>query len=266
MLKKTQLILASRGNSQESNAKTSRSSLKDREVIAGAVYINLADYSDPLKLWELKTELGQASQDFVNSFYATNPGIKEKLRYITHNQIKQLKPIANSGNAAVYYSIKTGRKNTYLNPSPAAVEPKADSIPELTLAEALNLMKGHYQAYLHTRRSLSEHCIISKDRMSELNWYPSPTQSTTEQFEEYKTIFITPERRRRETPEKEYYWARKWCHKQFVPKKMYCSTKLWRERNLWGEKRLFKKYKVGFDIPWNVKLAQVSVIFDRRAG
>jgi hypothetical protein len=129
-----------------------------------------------------------------------------RLDRLTYEEIQQLKSkTPEVSSAPAYYSVITGQKNSYLA-DPFAEKPNTVVQRRMSLQDAVACLKKHHKARLTSLNKPEPLYIISKQTMFELNWYPSANLSMMEQFNEYKALYITPERLRRETRFNENYW------------------------------------------------------------
>lgn len=238
LLEKTKLVLASRGK-KKFTAVVSEFQIK-KESEDNDVRLRLSDFRDIEHLWELKTELGRSSDAFVSSFYKINPDIYTALKRLTFAQVKQAREKQAGPSKFEYFSLFTGNKNTYLYVEDSALS-RPSTVDTMSLNEAMQKLKQHHTELMEEWKRPQPKFIIPKQSMVELNWYPSPYQTLTEQFEEYRQIFIAPERQKRETLLNELRLDLEWFAKNFSKRKKYCSTVRWRNKNIWSIKRLLKR-------------------------
>lgn len=239
VLEKTKLILATRGNKKSKELLREAKIQKEKE--AGDLRLDLKNFTTRESLLELKTELAQSPQELVDSFYAVNPEIYSAIKSLSSNKTKKTPNTLAKCVDVEYYSVITGKKNTYLY---SGVMPDSDRVEDkMSLATALQKLKQHHQDLLTEWRTPVVKFIIPKSSMIELNWYPSADKTLTEQFNEYRDIFITPERQRRETVAKEIELELKWFADQYSKRKKYCSTVRWRNKNIYNMKRLRRRCK-----------------------
>lgn len=238
-LQKTQLVLASRGNKTPLVEKRQR--IASQERAAGSVQLNPEDFFDENKLWELKTELEQSSTDFLEGFAAQNPEIMVRIQTLSFTKRAQARAKAGNLETIKYRSVLPGRGARPLQYFGGLIC-EASPSRAMSTEEAMNKLKQHHNEYW-AELKMRDRFIISLERMYDLNWYPSVEHSILEQFEEYRKIFIAPERARRETRMQEIHWELKWYAEQFSEKKKYCSTIRWRNKNIFSRNRLIKRYR-----------------------
>lgn len=199
--------------------------------------------SHKLLLWSVKKAIGTDPED-IKYYSRTYPDMMQEIKNLTFAQIKGIKENQKSKIKKIsYVSVIDGKRNSFqysldtyrVNP-PSAGE-------NLSYAEVVARLKHHHDALIAEWKKPKPTFIISEERMEEIGWYPAPTQTMTEQFEEYTTIFTAPERARRETFDSELHWDLEWVLDKRSRRKQNCSSRSWRERNIWGFKRLDKRDK-----------------------